>query len=95
MLQWLSAFLLRSFLLLIRIIKEELILVDLVKIDDGLFALMLPISRYVSHLLIAVGDHPNELGNLIIEAIGGVGIVSGVLLGVRFGRFLQGLLKPT
>jgi hypothetical protein len=63
LLQGLGAFLLRLFLLHIEIVEEELIIVDLIEIKDGLFALMLLIFWYVSHLLVTMGGHPDELGN--------------------------------
>lgn len=91
LLQGLSVLLLRWFLLNIRIVEKELIVVELIEIEDGLFATyMLPIFWYFIHLFIAVGDHPDKLGSQITKAIRGVETADGapwcevqqVLLGV-------------
>jgi hypothetical protein len=52
-----------------------------------------PISRYVSHIFITVGDHPDELGNQIVEVFRRAKTTDGALLSARFGGFRQGLLK--
>lgn len=77
-------------------IKEVLIVIDLVKIEDGLFALCgFPIFWYFCHLFVAVGDHPDELGSQVVNAIGRIENADGLPLGARFGEFRKGLLNPT
>ena len=48
---------------------------------------MFPIFWYVGHIFIVIGDHPDELGNRVIEVFGRVGTPDVVFLSVRFSRF--------
>jgi len=67
----------------------------LIKVKVRPFGLyVLPIFLYIGHIFIAVGDHPEQLGNQTIEVCGRGETTDGVSLGARFGGFLQRLLKP-
>jgi hypothetical protein len=48
---------------------------------------MFLVFRYIGHIFIAIGDHPDELGNQVVEALRRVGSAEVVFLSVRSGGF--------
>jgi hypothetical protein len=65
-----------------------LIILIEIKIQDKLVVLcMFPIFT--------VGDHPDKLGDQVVETFGRVRTTDGMILSARFGGFRQGMLKPT
>lgn len=64
LLQGLGVLFLRPFLLEIRVVKEELLIFDLIKIKNDLRGIyILPILWYFGHLFIAVGENPDKPGS--------------------------------
>ena len=52
------------------VVEEELIVVKAVEIDDGLLVILVDVNPFFlcfGHLLIFMGDHPNELGGKIMK----------------------------
>jgi hypothetical protein len=65
-----------------------------IKVEDGVLALcMFLILQYIGHIFVTIGDHPDELGNQIIEVFKRVRTADGALLGARFSGFRQDLLN--
>jgi hypothetical protein len=48
---------------------------------------MFLIFRHISHALVTVGDHPDELGDQVVETLGRVRTIDRMILDVRFGGF--------
>ena len=94
LLRGLSVPFLGFFLVRVQELEEELIVVDIIKIDNGLLvANILPFFQDLGHLFITVGDHPNKSGNEIMKASRRIQIIGVALLSTRNGGFCQGLLK--
>ena len=72
LLRGLSVPFLGFFLVRVQELEEELIVVDIIKIDNGLLVTnILPFFRDLGHLFVTVGDHPDESGGEITKACSG------------------------
>jgi hypothetical protein len=88
LLRGLSVLFLGFFLLYIWVLEEELVVVELIEVDDGLLTIyVFPILRHFGHLFVTVGDHPDESGSEIVKASRRIWTIDRELLGARFGRF--------